>query len=114
VERLRRHIARPAISEQRLSLTPAGKVRYELKTPFRNGTTHEIFEPLDFLARLAALVPKPRANQTGFHGAFALNSKHRATITPAGRGRGGNRKQAATARLPPERATPQLRLSKQE
>jgi ribosomal protein S27E len=60
VERLCRYIARPAVSEQRLSLTPTGKVRYELKTPFRNGTTHVIFEPLDFLARLAALVPKPR------------------------------------------------------
>jgi len=32
-------------------------VRYELKTPYRNGTTHVIFEPLDFMARLAALVP---------------------------------------------------------
>ena len=35
VERLCRYIARPAVSEQRLSLTPTGKVRYELKTPFR-------------------------------------------------------------------------------
>ena len=51
VERLCRYIARPAVSEQRLSLTPTGKVRYELKTPFRNRTTHVIFEPLDFIAR---------------------------------------------------------------
>ena len=29
------------------------------------------FEPLDFLARLAALVPKPRVNLTRFHGVFA-------------------------------------------
>ena len=80
-----------AISEQRLSLTPAGKVRYELKTPFRNGTTHVIFEPLDFIARLAALVPKPRVNLTRFHGVFAPNSQHRAAITPSGRGKGGKR-----------------------
>lgn len=91
VERLCRYIARPAVSEQRLSLTPTGKVRYELKTPFRNGTTHVIFEPLDFIARLAALVPKPRVNLTRFHGVFAPNSKHRARITPAGRGKGGKR-----------------------
>jgi len=39
-------IARPAISETRLSLTAQGKVRYELKTPYRDGTTHVIFEPL--------------------------------------------------------------------
>ncbi len=88
VERLCRYIARPAVSEQRLSLTPTGKVRYELKTPFRNGTTHVIFEPLDFIARQAALVPKPRVNLTRFHGVFAPNSKHRALITPAGRGKG--------------------------
>lgn len=36
--RLCRYIARPAISEQRLSLTDSGKVRYELKTPYSNGT----------------------------------------------------------------------------
>ncbi|WP_409179245.1 hypothetical protein [Enterobacter hormaechei] len=30
-------------------------MRYELKTPYRNGTTHVIFEPLDFIAKLAAL-----------------------------------------------------------
>ena len=75
VERLCRYIARPAVSEQRLSLTPTGKVRYELKTPFRNGTTHVIFEPLDFLARLAALVPRPRVNLTRFHGVFAPRRK---------------------------------------
>jgi hypothetical protein len=33
VERLCRYIARPAISEKRLSLTSTGKLRYELKTP---------------------------------------------------------------------------------
>ena len=91
VERLCRYIARPAIAEKRLSLTSTGKVRYELKTPFRNGTTHVIFEPLDFIARLAALVPKPRVNLTRFHGVFAPNSRHRALITPAGRGKGGNK-----------------------
>jgi len=41
----------PAVSEKRLSLTPTGKVRYELKTPYRNGTTHVIFEPVDFMYR---------------------------------------------------------------
>jgi hypothetical protein len=56
LERLCRYIARPAVSEKRLSLTANGQVRYQLKTPYRDGTTHVIFNPLDFLARLAALV----------------------------------------------------------
>jgi len=47
-----------------------------------------IFEPLDFIARLAALVPKPRVNLTRFHGVFAPNSRYRITITPAKRGKG--------------------------
>src|SRR5258708_5915331 len=33
-----------------------GTIRYALKPPYRDGTTHVIFEPLDFLARLASLV----------------------------------------------------------
>jgi len=52
----------------RLSLTARGLVRYTLKTPYRDGTTHVIFEPLDFIARLAALVPKPRVHLTRYHG----------------------------------------------
>ena len=47
-----------------------------------------IFESLDFIARLAALVPKPRVNLTRFHGVFAPNSKHRALVMPVKRGKG--------------------------
>lgn len=77
LEPLCRYLTRSAVSEQRLSLTPNGNVRYRLKTPYRDGTTHVIFEPLDFIARLAALIPKPRVNLTRFHGVFAPNSAHR-------------------------------------
>ena len=48
---------------------------------------HVILEPLDFIARLAALVPRPRVNLTRFHGIFAPNSRWRARITPARRGK---------------------------
>lgn len=71
LERLCRYISRPAVSEKRLALTANGNVRYQLKTPYKDGTTHVIFEPMDFIARLAALVPKPRVNLTRFHGVFA-------------------------------------------
>jgi hypothetical protein len=83
----------------------------QLKTPYRDETTHIIFEPLDFMshilvlhpsgdpclanwlscqfviAKLAALVPKP-VNLARFHGVFAPNSKHRRHVTPARRGKG--------------------------
>jgi hypothetical protein len=67
LERLCRSITRPAVSTQRLSMTRKGQVRYALKTPWRNGTTHVVFEPLDFISRLVALVPRPRVNLTRFH-----------------------------------------------
>ena len=85
--RLCRYITRPAIAERRLSISPQGRVRYELKSPWRNGTTHVEFEPIDFIAKLAALVPPPRAHLTRFHGIFAPNANLRAQLTPAGRGR---------------------------
>lgn len=56
--------------------------------------------PLDFIARLAALVPRPRVNLTRLHGVFAPNSWHRALVTPAKRCRGN------TARVADERPTP--------
>ena len=87
LERLCRYIARPAISEQRLSLTDSGKARYELKTPYSNGTTHVFFEPLDFIGKLAALVPPPRLNLVRFYGVFAPNASVRAEVTASKRGK---------------------------
>ena len=48
-----------------------------------------MIEPLDLMARLAALVPPPRMHLTRYHGVFAPHSRLRAAITPAGRGPGG-------------------------
>jgi hypothetical protein len=57
-------------------------VRDTLKTPYRDGSTHVIFEPEDFMARLAARVPKPRAHLTRSHGVFAPASPDRPRIVP--------------------------------
>ena len=53
-----------------------------VNTPYSDGTTHVIFEPLDFIARLVALVPKPRAHLTRYHGVFSPNSALRASVVP--------------------------------
>jgi hypothetical protein len=58
-----------------------------------------MFEPLDFIARLAALVPKPRVHLTRYHGVFAPHSALRAQVTPAGRGK----KTGVSERSPAER-----------
>ena len=82
LERLCRYITRPPIAKKRLSVDGRGRVVYQYKQPFRDGSTHVVLEPLDFIARLAALVPRPRLNLTRFHGVFAPNFKHRARIVP--------------------------------
>jgi hypothetical protein len=64
LERLCRDITRPAVATKRLSMTRNGQVRYELKTPWHNGTTHVIFEPLDFISRLVSLVPIQQSGVT--------------------------------------------------
>jgi hypothetical protein len=81
---------KPACPEQRHSR----KIHHP--DPFSDGTTHVIFDPLDFIAKLVSLVPKPRVNLTRFHGVFVgvphhPNSKHRILVTPARRGKGGQK-----------------------
>ena len=56
---------------------------------YRDGTTQVAFEPVDFMARLAALVPKPRVNLTRFHGVLAPNHRWRDLVIPAKRGAQG-------------------------
>ena len=82
LERLCRYIARPAVSNERLSVNDRAQVVYRLKHPFGDGTTHVVLDPIDFIARLAALVPRPRAHLTRYHGVFAPNFKHRHRIIP--------------------------------
>ncbi len=69
LERLCRYITRPALNHKRLCRTRAGEVVLQLKTPYRDGTTHLVMPPLEFLQRLAALVPRPRLHLIRFHGA---------------------------------------------
>ena len=44
LERLCRYISRPAVAIERSSRLPDGRIRYTLKTPYRDGTTHVLFE----------------------------------------------------------------------
>ena len=63
LEQLCRYITRPALADERVQLNAAGQVELKLKTPWRDGTTHLVMSPLEFLQRLAALVPRPRQRQ---------------------------------------------------
>ncbi|MBP7588522.1 MAG: transposase [Thermoanaerobaculia bacterium] len=82
LEQLCRYITRPALSDERVQLNAAGQVELKLKTPWRDGTTHLVLSPLEFMQRLAALVPRPRLHLIRFHGVLAPNAKLRPIVVP--------------------------------
>ncbi len=82
LEKLCRYIARPAISEERLSLNCRGEVVYKLKKAWDDGTTAIKLTQMQFIERLVALVPRPRVNLTRYHGVLAPNYKYRKQIVP--------------------------------
>jgi hypothetical protein len=83
LEELCRYITRPAIANERLKRNRAGQVVLQLKSPYKDGTAHIVMEPLEFMERLAALVPRPRLHLIRFHGVLAPNAKLRRQIVPA-------------------------------
>ena len=109
LEQLCRYITRPALSDERVQLNAAGQVELKLKTPWRDGlagrarpvagpfarhkqstglfvsglsTTHLVMSPLEFMQRLAALVPRPRLHLIRFHGVLAPNARLRPLVVP--------------------------------
>lgn len=68
VERLARYILRPPLSQNSLERLSDGRVVLRLKRAWTDGTTAVVFEPLDLMSKLTALIPRPRANILRFHG----------------------------------------------
>jgi len=84
LEQLCRTITRPALANERVQINSAGQVVLKLKTARRDGTTHIAMSPLEFMQRLAALVPRPRLYLIRFHGVLAPNAKLRALVVANG------------------------------
>ena len=51
LEQLCRYITRPALANERVQTHAAGQVVLELKTAWRDGTTHLVMSPLYFMQR---------------------------------------------------------------
>ena len=81
LEQLCRYITRPALSDERVLLNAAGKGVLKLKTPWRDGASHLVMSPLEFMQRLAALVPRPPLHRRFSQGVFAANSPLRTSAT---------------------------------
>lgn len=80
LEHMVRYIARPPVAMDRLAKRNDGLITYRLKKKYRDGTEQLLFSPLELMEKLAALVPRPRAHITRYHGAFAPHSKARSKI----------------------------------
>ena len=89
--RLCRYVARPPLNQDRLELHLDGRVRLAFKAAWKDGTHAVLLDPLDFIARLCALVPPPhvriacdadhpRSHMLRYHGVFAAHSSARAEV----------------------------------
>jgi uncharacterized protein YbaR (Trm112 family) len=82
-ERLIRYCARPALSLERLDVLPGGFITYRSKYPLSGGRTHRVMQPMELMARLAALVPPPRFALIRYLGVFSPASPLRGLVVPS-------------------------------
>ena len=51
------YITRQALANERVQCNAAGQVVLKLNTPWRDGTTHIVMSPLEFMQQTAGLEP---------------------------------------------------------
>ena len=97
LEQLCRYITRPALANERVQTNAAGQVVLKLKTAWRDGTTHLVMSPLEFMQRLAALMPRPRLHLIRLHGVLAPNAKLRGLVVPQAPGQAAGKSELTAA-----------------
>jgi hypothetical protein len=80
--RLTRYLTRPPIDPTALEPGPGGKIRYRLKKPFADGTTHVEFSSQELMEKLVAMVPDGPSQRLAFHGVLAPAAAQRCKIVP--------------------------------
>ncbi len=81
-ERLCRYGARPPLALDRLRWLPGGRIAYRIKK-WRDGRAKSrVMTPIEFLARLSALVAPPRHPLVRYHGVLAPKSGWRKDVVP--------------------------------
>jgi len=85
VERLCRYVLRPPFAQERLRRRGDGRVALELKRAWHDGTRELVFEPLEFLERLAAMTPRPETNLLICRGVLAPRARWRGRVVVYGR-----------------------------
>jgi hypothetical protein len=82
LEQLCRYALRPPVGQHRLQEMSDGKIALELRHRWTDGTTHLVFDPVELLERLAALVPRPRVNLVLYYGVLAPRAVWRRAVVP--------------------------------
>lgn len=84
LEQLISYTTRPPFSHKRLSLKDPdnrdGDLLYELKSPWRDGTTAIQLSHAEFFEKLAALVPPPYSHTSRYFGVLSSHSEWRSRI----------------------------------
>jgi len=83
LERVRRYMGRLPLASERLERLSDVRILYRLRHRCREGTSALVFEPREFLARLAAQIPLPRALQVRYHGVLGPCAAWRPYVVPA-------------------------------
>lgn len=81
-EQLLRYCARAPLSLERLRVLEDGRIAYQVRHAHKHQAAVRVMTPLQFMARLAALIPPPRHPLIRFHGIFAPNNKWRSAVVP--------------------------------
>jgi hypothetical protein len=75
-------MGRPPLASGRLVRLSDGRIVYRLRHRWRGGTSALVFEPREFLARLAAQLPPPRAYKVRYRGVRAPCAAWRPFVVP--------------------------------
>ena len=71
IERLCRDLLWPPLAQERHRRQPDGRILFEQRKVWRDGTTHLRLEPLELLEKPAALILRPEAHLLLYHGVLA-------------------------------------------
>jgi hypothetical protein len=63
---------------------PTGASSSNSQTVWRDGTSHFLFEPIEVLEKLAALIPRPAVNLLLYHGVLASRGRRRSQVVRYG------------------------------
>jgi hypothetical protein len=82
LEKLLAYLARPPVPSSRLRLLKNGNVAFDLKRMWARGAKTLEFQPLAFIARLAALMPPPKFPMLRYLGVISAHARLRSRVLP--------------------------------